>query len=258
MGIRESLLNTITSVADSDFVRIVTSAGASSKATVRNLFKGFESNLGAKSSLTNSDYIRVVGSDNEAYKQSMSSVSEIVRTNLNYPEISGNTQAAFETALNARFQDMKDGEVALVRAYPNWGASFTAGARATAALYRITSSLYKCCILDAHLWDGYYYSDAWHWNSEIDKLNTRTNVQNGNALDSFDLNNLTNTTVYQFDKLTSAMTNAPNTGTYFSGFLFVERYAANKVLQTFYYAGGTPAIYARTLWNGTWGAWGKI
>ena len=74
MGVRESLLNTITSVADSDFVRIVTSAGASSKATVRNLFKGFESNLSAKSSLTTSDYIRVVGSDNEAYKQSVNSV----------------------------------------------------------------------------------------------------------------------------------------------------------------------------------------
>lgn len=74
MGIRESLLNTITSVADSDFVRIVTSAGASSKATVRNLFKSFESALGAKSSLTTSDYIRVVGSDNESYKQSVSAV----------------------------------------------------------------------------------------------------------------------------------------------------------------------------------------
>ena len=74
MGIRESLLNTITSVGDSDFVRLVTSAGTSSKATVRNLFKGFESNLGAKSSLTTSDYLRVVGSDNEVYKQSVSSV----------------------------------------------------------------------------------------------------------------------------------------------------------------------------------------
>lgn len=78
MGIRESLLNTITSVADSDFVRIVTSAGASSKATVRNLFKGFESNLGAKSSLTTSDYIRVVGSDNESYKQLVSGVADVI------------------------------------------------------------------------------------------------------------------------------------------------------------------------------------
>lgn len=74
MAIRESLLNTITSVASSDFVRLVTSAGESSKATVANLFKSFESGLGAKSSLTTSDYIRVVGSDNNQYKQSLSSV----------------------------------------------------------------------------------------------------------------------------------------------------------------------------------------
>lgn len=74
MAIRESLLNTITSVASSDFVRLVTSAGESSKATVANLFKSFESGLSAKSSLTTSDYIRVVGSDNNLYKQSVSSV----------------------------------------------------------------------------------------------------------------------------------------------------------------------------------------
>lgn len=75
MAIRESLLNTITSVASSDFVRLVTSAGESSKATVANLFKSFESGLGAKSSLTTSDYIRVVGSDNNVYKQSVSAVA---------------------------------------------------------------------------------------------------------------------------------------------------------------------------------------
>lgn len=75
MGIRESLLNTITSVGNGDFVRIVTSAGASSKATVANLFKSFESGLSAKSSLTTSDYIRVVGSDNVSYKQSLTSVN---------------------------------------------------------------------------------------------------------------------------------------------------------------------------------------
>ena len=74
MAIRESLLNTITSVASSDFVRLVTSAGESSKATVANLFKSFESGLGSKSSLTTSDYIRVVGSDNVSYKQLVSSV----------------------------------------------------------------------------------------------------------------------------------------------------------------------------------------
>ena len=74
MGIRESLLNTITSVGSSDFVRIVTSAGASSKATLQNVIKSFETGLGAKTSLTTSDYIRVVGSDNNPYKQSVSDV----------------------------------------------------------------------------------------------------------------------------------------------------------------------------------------
>jgi hypothetical protein len=69
MGIRESLLNTITAVSSSDFVRIVTSAGASSKATVYNLFKSFESGLGTKSGLTTADYVRVVGTDNVPYKQ---------------------------------------------------------------------------------------------------------------------------------------------------------------------------------------------
>lgn len=78
MAIRESLLNTITSVASSDFVRLVTSAGESSKATVANLFKSFESGLGAKSSLTTSDYIRVVGSDNACYKQAVTSLANTV------------------------------------------------------------------------------------------------------------------------------------------------------------------------------------
>lgn len=78
MGVRESLLNTITSVADSDFVRIVTSAGASSKATLQNVIKSFETGLGAKSSLTTSDYVRVVGSDNNSYKQSLSDIANAV------------------------------------------------------------------------------------------------------------------------------------------------------------------------------------
>lgn len=74
MGIRESLLNTITSVSNGDFIRVVTSAGASSKATLQNVMKSFETGLGAKSSLTTSDYIRVVGSDDVSYKQSVSNV----------------------------------------------------------------------------------------------------------------------------------------------------------------------------------------
>ena len=106
MGVRESLLNTITSVADSDFVRIVTSAGASSKATVRNLFKGFESNLSAKSSLTTSDYIRVVGSDNEAYKQSVSDVAKKIIENYTGSSLAGSSQSV-KNALDSLNSNLK-------------------------------------------------------------------------------------------------------------------------------------------------------
>lgn len=78
MGIRESLLNTITSVSNGDFIRVVTSAGASSKATLANVIKSFETGLGAKSSLTTSDYIRVVGSDDVLYKQSVNDVNKTI------------------------------------------------------------------------------------------------------------------------------------------------------------------------------------
>ena len=44
MAVRESLLNTINSIATSDFVRAVTSAGASSKVTVSNLAKAIVEN----------------------------------------------------------------------------------------------------------------------------------------------------------------------------------------------------------------------
>ncbi len=49
MGIRESLLNTISSVSDSDFVRIATAAGASSKVTVSNLAKTVVENYNGSS-----------------------------------------------------------------------------------------------------------------------------------------------------------------------------------------------------------------
>lgn len=81
MGIRESLLNTITSVGNGDFIRIVTSAGASSKATLQNVIKSFETGLSAKTSLTTSDYIRVVGSDNVSYKQQVGNVADFIIEN---------------------------------------------------------------------------------------------------------------------------------------------------------------------------------
>ena len=93
MGIRESLLNTISSVSGSDFVRIVTAAGASSKATVANLFKSFESGLGAKSTLTTSDYVRVVGSDNASYKQSVGDVAKKIIENYTGSSLAGTSQS---------------------------------------------------------------------------------------------------------------------------------------------------------------------
>lgn len=49
MAIRESVLNTINSIATSDFVRAVTSAGASSKVTVSNLAKTIIENYSGSS-----------------------------------------------------------------------------------------------------------------------------------------------------------------------------------------------------------------
>jgi hypothetical protein len=93
MGVRESLLNTISSVGSSDFVRIVTAAGASSKATVANLFKSFESGLGVKSSLGTGDYIRVVGSDNASYKQLVSDVAKKIIENYTGSSLAGSSQS---------------------------------------------------------------------------------------------------------------------------------------------------------------------
>lgn len=93
MGIRESLLNTITSVGSSDFVRIVTSAGASSKATLQNVIKSFETGLGAKSSLADSDYIRIVGSDNNLYKQSVNDVEKRIIEDYTGSSLGGATQS---------------------------------------------------------------------------------------------------------------------------------------------------------------------
>lgn len=100
MGIRESLLNTITSVGSSDFVRIVTSAGASSKATLQNVIKSFETGLGAKSSLTTSDYIRVVGSDNASYKQLVSDVAKKIIENYTGSSLAGSSQSV-KSAIDA-------------------------------------------------------------------------------------------------------------------------------------------------------------
>ena len=100
MAIKERLLSAITSVANADFLRIVTNDGASRKATVSDVAKQMvenytgsslagstqsvksaldsmvEQDYPQKSSLTTSDYIRVVGSNNVSYKQLVSDVAK--------------------------------------------------------------------------------------------------------------------------------------------------------------------------------------
>lgn len=98
-------------------------------------------------------------------------------------------------------------------------------------------------------------------NQNWQTLDTYAGTVNGkinttNAQDMTNLNNVTNTGNYSYDKLSSAMSNAPSTGTYFSGTLIVKYYNANKVLQIFDASDGI--VYTRHLWNGTWGAWTTV
>ena len=119
MGIRESLLNTITSVGNSDFVRIVTSTGASSKATVANVFKSFESGMGAKSSLTTSDYIRVVGTDNVSYKQLVSDVAKKIIEDYTGSLLGGSSRSV-KSALDSLNSNLSD--VSFTKIIVNAGA----------------------------------------------------------------------------------------------------------------------------------------
>lgn len=74
-----------------------------------------------------------------------------------------------------------------------------------------------------------------------------------NANNFTDLNDVTDTGVYSYDKLSSAMTNAPFTGTYFSGTLRVTYYQSGKILQEFIAEDGKS--FSRHKWNGTWTSW---
>lgn len=77
-----------------------------------------------------------------------------------------------------------------------------------------------------------------------------------------DLNSYTQTGLYHFDKLWSAMTNAlSNVGTYFSGILRVTHYSNAKILQDLYIDSLSSAeqkpIFTRMYWNSSWTAWIK-
>lgn len=124
MAIKERLLSAITSVSNSDFVRLVTSEGASRKALVSDVAKQIienyngstiagsaqsvksavdamvEKNYPAKSSLTTSDYIRVVGTDNVSYKQRINDVKTAM--GFQYYSIAGQASITLDYAAATR------------------------------------------------------------------------------------------------------------------------------------------------------------
>lgn len=185
MGIRESLLNTITSVGNSDFVRIVTSAGASSKATLQNVIKSFETGLGAKSSLTTSDYIRVVGSDNNLYKQSVSSVMQM----MGIEDVVNGTRGQIGSLPNGNIDDFATDKIYGTYYLNNSDSDITGTKPDTSgqgllfckqqssAIYR---QIYIGVASSSAMKVRYYYNNAWtQWSnlpirSEIDTLNSNT------------------------------------------------------------------------------------
>lgn len=94
-------------------------------------------------------------------------------------------------------------------------------------------------------------------DKEADAINAvNTKLTTADAQSMTNLNDVTSTGLYSYDKLSSAMTNAPSTGTYFSGTLRVTYYNANKVTQEFIESGGR--VFTRHKWNGTWGSWVEL
>ena len=181
MGIRESLLNTITSVGSSDFVRIVTSAGASSKATVANLFKSFESGLGAKSSLGTSDYIRVVGSDNVSYKQLVSDVTSTL--GIKYlGAFSGSTDADIIKSALTALKTAYSSETSSATNTPKVVSFFRSGAWGFVGTAWIRSARVQMNVTQTNSGAQFYASDdngtqtviAQPTRAEIDALNSKT------------------------------------------------------------------------------------
>lgn len=80
MAIRESLLNTISTIATSDFVRAVTSAGASSKVTVSNLAKAIIENYTGSSLAGSSQSLKNAIDSQGVITLSASTVSSLPHT----------------------------------------------------------------------------------------------------------------------------------------------------------------------------------
>lgn len=88
----------------------------------------------------------------------------------------------------------------------------------------------------------------------IGALNSRTTVTNG--VNYTNLNDLKSTAIYSYDTTSDKVQNAPDTGTYFSGTLYVTYYNANKIVQVLIRSAGD--VWTRCWWNGTWRSWTKL
>lgn len=165
---------------------------------------------------------------------------------INVGDINGTSQSAFETNLLTKLSAMGDGEIKMAVAYPNYSGSFTDGARSPAVLYRYSSGIYKCEILTPKAWEGYYYSSAWHWNSDINTLSTSKTITSGSA------NSLATTGDYWCNA--ASVSNLPTTSGSYR--LRVEYYdgACNQYANP----NGSSDIYFRTLANGSWSSWVKM
>lgn len=91
-------------------------------------------------------------------------------------------------------------------------------------------------------------------NATVEGLNSRTTVTNG--ANYTNLNDLKSTAIYSYDTLSTGVQNAPATGTYFNGMLYVTYYHATKSAQVFISASG--AVWTRCWWDGTWRSWTKL
>ena len=85
-----------------------------------------------------------------------------------YASISGSVTATslsdFDAALTTACSGLAYGESRYIEVYPNWSSSLSNGVVSLARIYRVNvaGTLYQCYIFFGGA-QGYYYSDAWHW-----------------------------------------------------------------------------------------------
>lgn len=85
-----------------------------------------------------------------------------VNMNIRGFNVSGNSLANVESALDTLFSNMSDNDIRVGILFGSYSGSMTGGARTSAIAYRIGNGTYKIEVLGT--WkEGYYYSGAWHW-----------------------------------------------------------------------------------------------